>query len=60
MFSVVRGEVHTEFSWGNLRESDHLEDVGVDWILILKWTLKNWNGIMQRIELTEDRDLCGR
>jgi len=25
-----RGDVHAEFWWGNLRERDHLEDVGVD------------------------------
>ena len=24
------GEVHTGFWWGNLRERDHLEDLGVD------------------------------
>jgi hypothetical protein len=24
------GEVYTEFWWGNLRETDHLEDPGVD------------------------------
>jgi hypothetical protein len=23
-------EVHTEFWWGNLREGDYLEDLGVD------------------------------
>jgi hypothetical protein len=26
----VRGEVCTEFWWGNLMERDHLEDPGVD------------------------------
>jgi hypothetical protein len=25
-----RGEVHTGFWWKNLRESDHLEDLGVN------------------------------
>ena len=25
-----RGQVHTEFWWGNLRERDHLEESGVD------------------------------
>jgi hypothetical protein len=25
-----RGEVHTGFLWGNLREGDHLEGPGVD------------------------------
>jgi hypothetical protein len=35
-----RGEVHTGFLWGNLREGDHLEDPGVDGRKILKCVLK--------------------
>jgi len=31
-----RGEVHTGFWWGNLRERNHLEDIGVDENMILK------------------------
>jgi hypothetical protein len=38
-----RGEVRTGFRWGNLREWDHLEDLGVD-VRILKWTFKKWDG----------------
>jgi hypothetical protein len=34
------GEVHTEFWWGDLREVDHLEDLGVDGKKILNWTFK--------------------
>jgi hypothetical protein len=30
-----RGEVHTGFWWGNLREGNHLEDPGVDGRIIL-------------------------
>jgi len=45
--STYRGEVHPGFCWGNLRESDHLEDPGVDGRIILKgsgmWT---WTGLM--------------
>jgi hypothetical protein len=40
----MRGEVHTGFWWGDLREVDHLEDVGVDWRIILKWIFKKWDG----------------
>jgi hypothetical protein len=35
-----RGEVLTEFWWGNLREVDHFEDISVDWKIILKWIFK--------------------
>ena len=27
---VGRGEGHTEFWWGNQRESEHLKDLGID------------------------------
>jgi hypothetical protein len=38
-----RGEVHTGFWWGDLREGDHLEDPGVDERIILKWIFKKWD-----------------
>jgi hypothetical protein len=43
-FVWVRGEVHTGFWWGDLREGDHLEDRGVDVRIILKWIFKKWDG----------------
>jgi hypothetical protein len=31
-------------SWGNLKGKNHFEDVGVDYRIILKRTLKQWTG----------------
>jgi len=38
-----RGEAHTGFWWGNLRESAHSEDPGVDGRIILRWIFRKWN-----------------
>jgi hypothetical protein len=38
-----RGEVHTHFGWGNLRERDHLGDLDVYWRMILKSIFKKWD-----------------
>jgi len=34
------GQVHTGFWWGKLRERGHLDVLGIDGRLILKWSLK--------------------
>jgi hypothetical protein len=35
-------ELHERFSWGDLRERDHLQYIRVDGIIILKWMFKTW------------------
>jgi len=37
------GEVHTEFWWRDLKERHHVEDLGIDEKMILKWILKKWD-----------------
>jgi hypothetical protein len=39
-------EMHTEFWWGNVKENDMLEDVGVNGRLVLEWTIKKTDGRM--------------
>jgi hypothetical protein len=36
-----RGEEYTEFRWGNLKESDHFGDPGVDGRIILRWIFRS-------------------
>jgi hypothetical protein len=35
-------EVHTGLWWGNLRERDHLENLVIVGMVILKWIFKKW------------------
>jgi hypothetical protein len=43
-------EVYTEFWWGNLRERDHLEDLRIGGMVILKWFSRSgigaWTGLI--------------
>jgi hypothetical protein len=45
MWHIWRKEkVTAEFWWGNLTERNHLEDLGIDERVILKYIFKNWLG----------------
>jgi hypothetical protein len=35
-----RGEVHTGVWWGNLKERDYIENLSIDWRIILKLTTR--------------------
>jgi hypothetical protein len=37
------GEMHKGFCWQYLRRRDHLEDVGIDWRIILKCMFQKWD-----------------
>jgi hypothetical protein len=38
-----RVETYTGFCWGNLRERDHLEDLGLDGRIILICIFRKWD-----------------
>jgi len=37
-----RGDVHTLCWWGNLKEGEHLENLGTDGKVILQWIFQKW------------------
>jgi hypothetical protein len=50
------GVVHTEFWRGNLMETGHFENLGVDRTTILKRIFKKEDGNVGWIDLAQDRD----
>jgi hypothetical protein len=48
--------VRIGFWWGNLREGDYFEYLGVDGRIILKWILDKWDGDMNWLDLAQDRN----
>ena len=50
------GDVHAGFWWGNLREREHLKDLGVSGSVILRWTFRKWDGDKNRIDMAQDRN----
>jgi hypothetical protein len=52
-------KVITGFRWGDQRETESLEYLGIDGRMILKWILKKWNegmGGMHWTGLAQDRN----
>jgi hypothetical protein len=38
-----RGEVHAGFLWGNVRDRDCLEELGIECRSVLKWLFNKWD-----------------
>jgi hypothetical protein len=41
---IRKGEVHTRFWWGNLKERHNFEDLDIVARITLNWFFKNWHG----------------
>ena len=54
--NMGRGEVHTGFWWGNLRDENRLKNLGVDGRIILKCIFEKWVDSIEWIDLAQDRD----
>jgi hypothetical protein len=55
-----RGEACTGFWWGNLRERDHWEDLGIDGRIILRWIfMKQDVGVWTALAGSGQRQVVG-
>jgi hypothetical protein len=52
------GELYTGFWCGDLRERGHLDDLGLDERITLRWVFRKLDGGMDWINLAQDRDRC--
>jgi len=41
--SMGRGVFYIGFWWGNPKERDHWDDLGIDGRIILRWIFRNWD-----------------
>jgi hypothetical protein len=40
------GKMRTGIWWGELKERDHLQDLGVDVKIVLNWNFKKWDEVV--------------
>jgi len=51
-----RLQVPVGFWWGDLRERNHLEVLGIDWRMILKWIFMKWDRGMEWTDLAQKKE----
>jgi hypothetical protein len=51
-----RRGLHVGLWWGNLREGDPLENLGIGGRIMLKWIFKMWDGGLNWIHMAQNRD----
>jgi hypothetical protein len=55
-YVLRKEEVYTGFWWGNTSEREHLDDLGVDARIMLRWIFRKWDGGVDWIDLAQNRD----
>jgi len=54
-----RREMNREFWWGNLKQTDHLQDLDLDMRIILRWVLGKWWDSMDWFGLAQQLQVLG-